>query len=162
MKKFILLFLLSFSVFSQSLPPIQSYSPQEYNAANQNWMISESSDNEILFSNSEALLLFNGTSWNNYDSPNGSVIRSVKNIEDKIYIGTHSDFGFFQKSSNGKLIYTSLVDKLDLKIEEEGLNKLYFLLTESFCCFFVLADITDFKMHLIFFSPDSKSFFSLF
>ena len=119
LKKFILLFLLSFSVFSQSLPPIQSYSPQEYNAANQNWMISESSDNEILFSNSEALLLFNGTSWNNYDSPNGSVIRSVKNIEDKIYIGTHSDFGFFQKSSNGKLIYTSLVDKLDLKIEED-------------------------------------------
>jgi AraC family transcriptional regulator, chitin signaling transcriptional activator len=119
LKKFILLFLFSFSVFSQSLPPIQSYTPQEYSAANQNWKISETSKNEILFANSEALLSFNGTSWNNYDSPNGSIIRSVKNIEDKIYIGSHSDFGFFQKSSNGTLIYTSLVDKLNLKIEED-------------------------------------------
>ncbi len=119
LKKFILLFLFSFSVFSQSLPPIQSYTPQEYRAANQNWKISETSKNEILFANSEALLSFNGTSWNNYDSPNGSVIRSVKNIEDKIFIGSHSDFGFFQKSITGKLIYTSLVDKLNLKIEED-------------------------------------------
>ena len=78
LKKYILLFLFSFSAFSQSLPPIQSYTPQEYNAANQNWKISETPKNEILFANSEALLLFNGTSWNNYDSPNGSVVRSVK------------------------------------------------------------------------------------
>ena len=119
MKQFLILFFCSLSVYTQSFPPIQSYTPQEYNAANQNWKISESSNNEILFANSEALLLFNGTSWNNYPSPNGSVIRSVKNIDDKIYIGSHSDFGFFQKLTDGTFEYTSLVDKLNLNIEED-------------------------------------------
>ncbi|MDB0043092.1 LuxR family transcriptional regulator [Flavobacteriaceae bacterium] len=119
MKQFLILFFFSLSVYTQSFPPIQSYTPQEYNAANQNWKISESSNNEILFANSEALLLFNGTSWNNYPSPNGSVIRSVKNIDDKIYIGSHSDFGFFQKLTDGTFEYTSLVDKLNLNIEED-------------------------------------------
>ena len=119
MNKFIIFFLICLPIYSQSFPPIQSYTPQEYSAANQNWKISETSKNEILFANSEALLLFNGTSWNKYSSPNGSIVRSVKNIDDKIYIGSHSDFGFFQKSNNGVLIYTSLVEKLNLIIEED-------------------------------------------
>jgi ligand-binding sensor domain-containing protein/DNA-binding CsgD family transcriptional regulator len=119
LKQFLILFFFSLSIYTQSFPPIQSYTPQEYSAANQNWKISETSKNEILFANSEALLLFNGTSWNKYSSPNGSIVRSVKNIDDKIYIGSHSDFGFFQKSNNGVLIYTSLVEKLNLIIEED-------------------------------------------
>ena len=119
MKQFLILFFFSLSIYTQSFPPIQSYTPQEYSAANQNWKISETSKNEILFANSEALLLFNGTSWNNYSSPNGSIVRSVKNIDDKIYIGSHSDFGFFQKSNSGVLVYTSLVEKLNLIIEED-------------------------------------------
>ena len=82
-------------------------------------MISESIDNEILFANSETLLLFNGTSWNNYPSPNGSVIRSVKYVDNKTYIGTHSDFGYYEKFIDGTLTYTSLVDELDLNIEED-------------------------------------------
>ena len=82
-------------------------------------MISESIDNEILFANSETLLLFNGTSWNNYPSPNGSVIRSVKYVDNKTYIGTHSDFGYYEKYNDGTLTYTSLVDELDLNIEED-------------------------------------------
>ena len=82
-------------------------------------MISESNDNEILFANSETLLLFNGTSWNNYPSPNGSVIRSVKYVDNKTYIGTHSDFGYYEKFIDGTLTYTSLVDELDLNIEED-------------------------------------------
>ena len=119
MNKFIIFFLICLPIYSQSFPPIQSYTPQEYNSANQNWMISESIDNEILFANSETLLLFNGTSWNNYPSPNGSVIRSVKYVDNKTYIGTHSDFGYYEKFIDGTLTYTSLVDELDLNIEED-------------------------------------------
>ena len=119
MNKFIIFFLICLPIYSQSFPPIQSYTPQEYNSANQNWMISESIDNEILFANSETLLLFNGTSWNNYPSPNGSVIRSVKYVDNKTYIGTHSDFGYYEKYNDGTLKYISLVDELDLNIEED-------------------------------------------
>ena len=92
MKKYILLLLISFSVKAQLLPPIQSFTPQEYSGANQNWMIDGSLSNEILFSNSEGLLIFDGTRWNTYASPNGTIIRSVKNTGDLIYTGSHSDF----------------------------------------------------------------------
>ena len=119
MKKFILIFLISFSVKAQLLPPIQSFTPQDYQAANQNWMIDGSTSNEILFSNSEGLLIFDGTRWNTYSSPNGTIIRSVKNTGDLIYTGSHSDFGFWKKSINGNLYYTSLVKKLNLNIEED-------------------------------------------
>jgi len=119
LKKFVLIFLISFSVKAQLLPPIQSFTPQDYQAANQNWMIDGSTSNEILFSNSEGLLIFDGTRWNTYSSPNGTIIRSVKNTGDLIYTGSHSDFGFWKKSINGNLYYTSLVKKLNLNIEED-------------------------------------------
>ena len=80
MKKFIIIFLICFSVKAQLLPPIQSYTPQEYNGFNQNWMIDGASNNEILFSNSEGLLVFDGTTWTIYNSPNGTIIRTVKNL----------------------------------------------------------------------------------
>jgi ligand-binding sensor domain-containing protein/DNA-binding CsgD family transcriptional regulator len=117
--KFILIFLISFSVKAQLLPPIQSYTPEEYNGANQNWMIDGSIDNKILFSNSEGLLVYDGTTWVKYNSPNGSLIRSVKFIDDLIYTGAHSDFGYWEKLSNGTLYYTSLIKKLNLNLEED-------------------------------------------
>ena len=119
MKKYILLLLFSFSVKAQLLPPIQSFTPQEYSGANQNWMIDGSLSNEILFSNSEGLLIFDGTRWNTYASPNGTIIRSVKNTGDLIYTGSHSDFGFWQRSFDGNFYYTSLVVKLNLNIEDD-------------------------------------------
>jgi DNA-binding CsgD family transcriptional regulator len=119
LRKFILIFLISFSVKAQLLPPIQSYTPEEYNGANQNWMIDGSIDNKILFSNSEGLLVYDGTTWVKYNSPNGSLIRSVKFIDDLIYTGAHSDFGYWEKLSNGTLYYTSLIKKLKLNLEED-------------------------------------------
>jgi ligand-binding sensor domain-containing protein len=119
LKKFILVFLICFSVKAQLLPPIQSYTPQEYNGFNQNWMIDGASNNEILFSNSEGLLVFDGTTWTIYNSPNGTIIRSVKNIGDLIYTGSQEDFGFWKKLLDGTLKYTSLVDSLGLNIEED-------------------------------------------
>ena len=119
MKKFILIFLICFSVKAQLLPPIQSFTPQQYNGANQNWMIDGASNNEILFSNSEGLLVYDGTTWVKYNSPNGSLIRSVKYTNDLIYTGAHSDFGYWDKSSNGTLYYTSLIKKLNLNLEED-------------------------------------------
>jgi ligand-binding sensor domain-containing protein len=119
LRKLILIFLISFSVKAQLLPPIQSYTPEQYNGANQNWMIDGSSDNKILFSNSEGLLVYDGTTWVKYNSPNGSLIRSVKFIDDLIYTGAHSDFGYWEKLSNGTLYYTSLIKKLNLNLEED-------------------------------------------
>jgi DNA-binding CsgD family transcriptional regulator len=106
-------FLLS---FSQELPPIIKYSPTNYEAGNQNWMISQDKNHYLYFANNEGLLEFNGSSWLLYPSPNETIIRSVKVVNDKIYTGCYMEFGFWKRQDNGQLIYTSLSKTIKSKI----------------------------------------------
>lgn len=121
-KPIIQLFLLTISVltFGQELPPIHSFTPQDYGADDQNWSISQAIDKTIYVSNNEGLLEYNGSKWRLYDSPNGTILRSVKVINDKVYTGSYMDFGFWQKNQYGSLVYTSLKDKAGVnKVEDE-------------------------------------------
>ncbi|MBF2708042.1 helix-turn-helix and ligand-binding sensor domain-containing protein [Flavobacterium soyangense] len=106
-------FLLS---YSQELPPIIKYTPANYEAGNQNWMISQDKNHYLYFANNEGLLEFNGSSWLLYPSPNETVIRSVKVINDKIYTGSYMEFGFWKRQDNGQLKYTSLSKTIKSKI----------------------------------------------
>ncbi len=119
--KFLNLFFLIhfFLSFSQELPPIIKYSSSVYGAGNQNWMISQDKNNYVYFANNEGLLEFNGSNWNLYPSPNETIIRSVKVIDNKIYTGCYMEFGFWTKQSNGQLQYTSLSQKIKSKIQDD-------------------------------------------
>ncbi|MAR26112.1 MAG: LuxR family transcriptional regulator [Flavobacteriaceae bacterium] len=86
---------------------------------NQNWDITESDDNEIFFANSQGLLMFNGSRWTLFDSPNGSILRSVKFINDKVYAGMYEDFGYWQKKIDGSFDYKSIVTLKNLNIEDD-------------------------------------------
>jgi AraC family chitin signaling transcriptional activator len=96
---------------SQLLPPIQSYLPKDYNGANQNWMITQSKDREIFIANNQGLLTFNGSRWNMFFSENGSIIRSAKFIDNRVYTGSYQDFGYWEKTNKGLYVYTSLAEK---------------------------------------------------
>lgn len=115
----LILLFLSFSGISQELPPIVKYSPTEYGAANQNWMISQDERNYIYAANTEGLLEFNGAEWTLYSSPNETIIRSVSVIDDRIYTGCYMEFGFWKRNQNEELIYTSLIDKIKDKIIDD-------------------------------------------
>ena len=115
----LLFFLLSFILFSQEFPPIVKYTPSFYGAGNQNWMISQDSQNYLYFANNDGLLEYNGTNWTLYHVPNETIIRSVKVIEDKIYTGCYMNFGYWTRQSNGKLRYTSLSDGIKSKILDD-------------------------------------------
>ncbi len=103
-------FFLFFTIFGlgQELPPIVNYSASTYCAGNQNWMISQDKNNYIYIANNDGLLEFNGTVWTLYPSPNETIIRSVKVIDNKIFTGCYMEFGYWIRQSNGKLKYTSL------------------------------------------------------
>ncbi len=118
MYKFLLI-LFSFLSFSQELPPIVKYAPSTYSAGNQNWMISQGLNNFIYFANNEGLLEFNGSNWNLYPSPNETIIRSVKVIDNKVYTGCYMEFGFWSKQSDGRLKYQSLSQKIKSKIQDD-------------------------------------------
>ncbi len=117
---FLLTFLLfSVFVFGQELPPILNYTPKDYNAANQNWMISQSNNHSIYIANNNGLLEFNGAQWNLYESPNETIIRSVRVINNKIYTGSYMEFGYWEPDITNRLSYTSLSDKIKDKLLED-------------------------------------------
>jgi AraC family chitin signaling transcriptional activator len=111
-----LLLLFSCTIYAQDLPPIIKYNSPIYNAGNQNWMISQDKNHFVYFANNEGLLEFNGSNWTLYKSPNETIVRSVKVIEDKIYTGCYMEFGYWVRQKNGRLKYTSLSQKIKSKI----------------------------------------------
>lgn len=111
-----LFFFISSIISSQELPPIIKYPPGIYAAGNQNWMISQSQNQYVFFANNEGLLEFNGSNWQLYPSPNETIIRSVKVINNRIYTGCYMEFGFWTRQSNGRLKYTSLSKNIKDKI----------------------------------------------
>lgn len=118
--KYTLLLLFIFSIaFSQELPPIVKYASTVYHAGNQNWMISQDQNQYVYFANNEGLLEFNGSDWELYPSPNETIIRSVKVIDNKIYTGCYMEFGFWVRQANGKLKYTSLSKTIKNKILDD-------------------------------------------
>ena len=114
----LVLFIASFG-FSQELPPIVKYPSTVYGAGNQNWMISQGQNHFVYFANNEGLLEFNGSNWKLYLSPNETIVRSVKVIDDKIYTGCYMEFGFWTRQSNGLLKYTSLSNRIKSKIQDD-------------------------------------------
>ena len=114
-----LFLLVSFLSFSQELPPIVKYGSNTYAAGNQNWMISQDKNHFLYFANNEGLLEFNGSTWTLNPSPNETIMRSVKVIDNKIYTGCYMEFGFWTKQPNGLLKYTSLSQKIKSKILDD-------------------------------------------
>ena len=103
-------------VTGQELPPIVNYKPVDYNAESQNWDITQSQDKVMFFANNAGLLEFNGSTWNVYQNPNHSIMRSVLAVENRIYSGCYMDLGYWERNSDGRMIYTSLLSKLGGKI----------------------------------------------
>ena len=115
----ILCFLIAYILFSQELPPIVKYPSTIYGAGNQSWMISQDEQNVMYFANNEGLLEYNGTNWDLYPTPNETIMRSVKVIDNKIYTGCYMNFGYWTRQLNGKLKYTSLSDIIKNKILDD-------------------------------------------
>ena len=93
---------------AQELSPIQNYTPIEYAAGNQNWSITQSIDKHIYIANNGGLLEFNGAVWKLYQSPNGTPLKSVKIINDRVFTGSYMEFGYWIKDDFGVLIYRNL------------------------------------------------------
>ncbi len=117
--QFFLLLLFSLVSFAQELPPIQKYTTEDYGGDNQNWMLSQASNNFMYVANNRGLLEFNGAEWRLFPSPNNTVMRAVSVINDKIYTGCYAEFGFWVPDEFGVLQYVSLVPKLDKKMAED-------------------------------------------
>src|SRR5678815_6047213 len=115
MKKILLLLTVACAVsgvFGQNtigIPDIMNYTKSIYNAGTQNRCIVQDKKGLMYFANYEGLLTFDGTYWKLYPLPNRTVVRSLALGKDnKIYVGSQAEFGYFSPAGNGKLVYHSL------------------------------------------------------
>ena len=117
--KYILVVLSTFVCSAQEHPPVMAYNPDNYGAQNQNWSISQTTDQIMYFANNSGLLEYDGMNWNNYPVPDNSIVRSVKAVGNLIYTGSYMDFGVWERNTKGILEYTSLVQKLGIELAED-------------------------------------------
>lgn len=91
------------------LPPIVSYTRQQYPGSGQTWDLDIDRNGILYFANNEGLMTFNGHSWKLLPVPNHTRLRSVKTDKDgRIYVGAQDDFGYYLADADGVLRYTSL------------------------------------------------------
>lgn len=102
--------------FSQDLPRVgapfvQQYKKSEYKAGNQNWSVSVSPEDGIVYTaNTSGLLRFDGQQWKLFRTQKHNPLRSVLANEDgKIYTGGLGEFGYWIKTGFGTMEYTSLI-----------------------------------------------------
>lgn len=93
-------------------PFIKNYPRKITQAGQQNWMIDQDSSGIMYFANNEGLLEYNGFDWSVKPLPNHSIIRSLKVLKDKVYVGGFNEFGYFKRSVSGSLQYHSLLTML--------------------------------------------------
>ncbi|TXD81427.1 transcriptional regulator [Subsaximicrobium wynnwilliamsii] len=105
--------LLSTKAYAQYTPYFQNFDLSEYNAGNQNWGVSKAKDGKLYVANNKGLLEYDGLNWKLFTIPNKTTLRSVLAKDNKIYIGSYEEFGYFETDAKGKLNYTSLSQMLD-------------------------------------------------
>lgn len=114
--KLILLFVATLSLSNSHAQTKMAYSPlvvnynsNQYGAGSQNWAISQDRTGILYFCNNSGLLSFDGTRWELTKLKNNLIVRSVYvDTDDRIYVGSFEEFGYFERDELGELQYTSL------------------------------------------------------
>ncbi len=109
----IFIFLIGNTLHAQYTPYFENYALSEHNAGNQNWGVSMADDGKIYFANDNGLLVYDGLKWSLHEIPNKTTLRSVYAHDDRVYIGSYQEFGYWEKNQKGRLKYVSLGHLLD-------------------------------------------------
>lgn len=116
---FVLILFNFLGINAQEHPPLMAYDPELYEAENQNWGITQTSNQTMYFANNSGLLEFDGVNWSLYPVPDNSIVRSVKAVGNNVYSGSYMDFGVWKINNKNVLEYTSLPKMLDIELKDE-------------------------------------------
>lgn len=130
---------------AQSYYKVNHFSPEMYQAGNQNWDMSLDEEGTVFLANNKGLLVLDGTETKLFETPSKTIVRSVFSHDKRVFTGSFEEFGFWEKDETGVFSYSSLsenIDKETLKNQEfwkithhEG--KIYF---QSFGALFYLEN----------------------
>lgn len=108
--------------FHLGIPSVNNYPKSSYKASAQNWEVISALDH-IIFANNAGLLSYDGHQWQIHGM-NNSIMRSLcYDGDQRIYCGGQNEIGYFAPKADGKLVYTSLRDSLN--INENNLSEIW-------------------------------------
>ncbi|MCC9137890.1 triple tyrosine motif-containing protein [Pontibacter silvestris] len=91
-------------------PFVQNYSKHTYQAANQNWSVTQDNNGVMYWGNSEGLLVYDGHYWQLHKMPHNIIVRAVAaDSGGKVYAGGFGEFGYWKYNQQGTFSYKSLV-----------------------------------------------------
>ena len=94
------------------IPLTFNHTTHHYHAGNQNWAVAQGKDKVIYIGNEHGLLTFDAANWRLHHLPNNLSVKSILTVDDageeKIYIGSFEEFGYFRKNKKNELQYHSL------------------------------------------------------
>ena len=94
------------------IPKITNYTKADYSGYLQNWSVDQTEEGLMAVGNMAGLMIYNGERWTLAELPNQKVVRSVKCVGNRIYVGSFEEFGFFDKNEDDTYSYTSLSNLL--------------------------------------------------
>ncbi|MCI7311096.1 MAG: hypothetical protein MR536_09640 [Prevotella sp.] len=151
---------------TQLMPIVSNFTQAEYKGGLQNWAAAQADNGTMFFGNNNGLLSFDGYHWHLHPLPGNSIVRSVLPDGNRVYVGTYTDFGYFEHQDNGQYRFTSLWPKNYQhhndeiwKIIKAPNGHIYF---QSFCSWFdydgknVTAHYHSQQLPLYFFPIDNR------
>jgi len=149
-KLFIFILFFPIIIFAQDtrqyeigLPLVRNYSPKEYKAFSQNWGFVQDSRGVLYFANGDGILEYDGVQWRLIKLPKEYTISSIAiDNDNRIYVGSSSEFGYLAPSKNGELKFHSLLNKFSEKDRKFKFirnlyiaqNKVYFIAGDKLFC----------------------------
>lgn len=111
------LFIIAISIVSSLLaepipfsPIVHNYTISDYYASPQNWAVEQDEKGVMYFGNNKGLLVFDGSNWILHELPNKGIVRSIYiDNQGRIFVGSYEELGYFTRSTDGNLIYNSLI-----------------------------------------------------
>lgn len=113
---FVQIFLLSILSFGQinqnGLPLIHNFTPDDYDASDQNWSVVQDQRGIMYFGNNDrGVLEFDGKTWRKIPVPGNVSVKSLAvDSLGTVYVGAIGDFGYLAPNETGSLEYKSLLD----------------------------------------------------
>ncbi|MGF1636269.1 MAG: triple tyrosine motif-containing protein [Cyclobacteriaceae bacterium] len=123
---FLVLWYLSTPLILLSSPLVTNYTKSQYGAGSKNWSVVQDEQGYIYVGNDQGLLEYDGSRWGLFQLPNKLAARALATHNDRIYVGSYEEFGYFDRDSFGHLHYTSLSDSLvDFDFHNEDIWKIW-------------------------------------
>lgn len=93
---------------------IINYNKSLYGKGSQTWQIASYNENWVYFANQNGVLQYDGNEWSRFVLDNLSDVRSVypSQTQNKIFVGGINEFGYFEPTDEGRMVYTCMSDSL--------------------------------------------------